>query len=233
MNATCYLLAYDCPLFFSLYTSCVAEVHFSYSVSSTGCLFSLFTLPDSVTFQINTYMLFSSSSRSCGRLVGWGGGGLWICQLLSSWDYFSQTTVSSQASSAVMSHQTQWHHCFISFLNVCVCVVGAVWSLVSCWPARTPWLMRSRATGTDCHSCTKWCRKAAKPGTPHSFKNRSNEVVCLCSDERRYTAHTHTYVSTHVSTINIQNPNHLCTLGVCAYTSIMQPQVYVMSDDCE
>lgn len=73
MNATCYLLAYDCPLFFSLYTSCVAEVHFSYSVSSTGCLFSLFTLPDSVTFQINTYMLFSSSSRSCGRLVGRGG----------------------------------------------------------------------------------------------------------------------------------------------------------------
>lgn len=46
---------------------------FSYSVSSTGCLFSLFTLPDSVTFQINTYMLFSSSSRSCGRLVGRGG----------------------------------------------------------------------------------------------------------------------------------------------------------------
>lgn len=147
----------------------------------------------------------------------------------------------------IIFHKPQWaakpvlllcpvKHNDITVLSVfwmCVCVVGAVWSLVSCWPARTPWLMRSRATGTDCHSCTKWCRKAAKPGTPHSFKNRSNEVVCLCSDERRCTAHTHTYVSTHVSTINIQNPNHLCTLGVCAYTSIMQPQVYVMSDDCE
>ena len=149
----------------------------------------------------------------------WAGGGVGgNCPFLSSWDYFPQTTVSSQASSAVMSHQTQWHHCFISVFNVlmCVCVVGTVWSLVSCWPARTPWLMRSRATGTDCHSCTKWCRNAAKPGTRHSFKNRSNEVVCLCSDERCYTAHTHTYVYIHVSTINTQNSNHLCTLGVCA-----------------
>lgn len=100
----------------------------------------------------------------------------WGCGFAGSiWRGFFSTTHRGQPglffcyvpSNTMTSLFCQFFSFFFSFLY-------CAWSMVSCWPARTPWLMGSRAIGTDFHSCTRWSCNAAKPDTQHSSKSRRN-----------------------------------------------------------
>lgn len=65
------------------------------------------------------------------------------------------------------------------FFNVCGWEQAPwhLWCTVSCWLAQAIWLMGNRATGTDFHSCSRWCQCAAS--THHFSINGRSEVVCV------------------------------------------------------
>lgn len=109
--------------------------------------------------------------------------------ILYSLDYMSQTEEDSRAILLLRLVKYNDISVLSGFFSVCGWEQAPwhLWCTLSCWLAQAIWLMGNRATGTDFHSCSRWCQCAAKPSTHRFSLNGRSEVVCV----RSGTLHLH------------------------------------------
>lgn len=108
----------------------------------------------------------------------------------------------SQAICAVMSHQIQWHHCFVRFLHACV--HSGEWApcwrvlrsqLLDLWRLHYWWVAEPLAHTST--AALRWCYNASMPGPGNSSIRRRHEVIGLCTTLYA-TVHVHIYIFMHV-----------------------------------